>query len=310
MANIKLNNNEYSIPDSKLTTPRADFVAHLTTIEGDGIRVVVDGVEYNVDPNKVADAVAEIEVLLEELNTGGGDEPVALAAGLYQTGTNTLITSWDELLTDGIVHVDNGVVYTNYSSATNGSADALAGDLILPNDGSIISLGDYNFKDNTGRIAFSMCKKITNIIIPNSVTLISDCAFNSCTSFTNIIIPNSVTSMGYSTFNNCQKLVNVTLSENLTKISTSLLSNCDSLTSIIIPNGVDHISGYAFSGCKQLAYIVIPNTVTYISDYVFNKFTALTDVYYTGTEEDWEWSIYSLGFDSTVTFHYNYVPEE
>lgn len=74
MANIKLNNNEYSIPDSMLTAPRADFVAHLATIEGDGIRVVVDGVEYNVDPGKVADAVADLETVLGGLQSGSGGE--------------------------------------------------------------------------------------------------------------------------------------------------------------------------------------------------------------------------------------------
>lgn len=70
MAKIKLNNNEYSIPASALATPTADFIAHLATIAGNGIRVVVGGVEYNVDPSKVAGAMTEIETLLEGLNSG------------------------------------------------------------------------------------------------------------------------------------------------------------------------------------------------------------------------------------------------
>ena len=68
MANIKLNNNSYSIPDSTLAAPKADFIAHLGTIAGDGLKVVVGGVEYGVDATKVAEAVAELEAVLGGLN--------------------------------------------------------------------------------------------------------------------------------------------------------------------------------------------------------------------------------------------------
>lgn len=70
MANIKLNNNEYQIPDSTLAAPTADFIAHLQTIAGEGLRVVVGGVEYNVDPSKVAGAIAGLRAVLEGLNAG------------------------------------------------------------------------------------------------------------------------------------------------------------------------------------------------------------------------------------------------
>lgn len=75
MANIKLNNNEYPIPDSTLAGPTADFVAHLGTIAGNGLKVVVGGVEYSVDSSKVAGAIAGLEGVFGELNSPdvGGD---------------------------------------------------------------------------------------------------------------------------------------------------------------------------------------------------------------------------------------------
>ena len=72
MANIKLNNNSYPIPDSVLAGPRADFVTHLGTIAGDGLKVVVGGVEYGVDSNKVSGAVVELEAVLGGTGEEGG----------------------------------------------------------------------------------------------------------------------------------------------------------------------------------------------------------------------------------------------
>ena len=44
------------------------------------------------------------------------------------------------------------------------------------------------------------CTNLTSITIPESVTLISDCAFKNCIELTSITIPNSVTSIGNSVF--------------------------------------------------------------------------------------------------------------
>lgn len=83
MANIKLNNNEYPIPDSALAAPTADFIAHLGKIAGSGLKVVVGGVEYGIDSTKVAGAIAEIETFLgglgEERLEGDGAEYYTLA---------------------------------------------------------------------------------------------------------------------------------------------------------------------------------------------------------------------------------------
>lgn len=69
--NIKLNNNVYPIPDSKLEAATTDFVSHLGTIAGNGLKVTIGGVEYGVDSAKVAGAIAEFEGMLDSMNTGG-----------------------------------------------------------------------------------------------------------------------------------------------------------------------------------------------------------------------------------------------
>ena len=48
-----------------------------------------------------------------------------------------------------------------------------------------------------GNLAFSGCKSLRSITIPNSVTSIGEGAFNFCDSLSSIIIPNSVISIAY-----------------------------------------------------------------------------------------------------------------
>ena len=72
---------------------------------------------------------------------------------------------------------------------------------VIPDDGSVTSIGDY---------AFSYCTSLTSITIPDSVTSIGEGAFLFCTGLTSITIPDSVTSIGYAAFGNCTGLTSVT----------------------------------------------------------------------------------------------------
>ena len=60
-----------------------------------------------------------------------------------------------------------------------------------------------------GNQAFSSCKSLTSIEIPNSVTSIGYGAFVYCSSLTSIQIPNSVTSIGEWAFYSCSNLSSV-----------------------------------------------------------------------------------------------------
>ena len=115
-----------------------------------------------------------------------------------------------------------------------------------------------------GEFAFAWCESLTSITIPDSITSIGDYAFYGCSSLTGITIPNSVTSIGKWAF-----------------------EDCSSLTGITIPNSVTSIGDYAFYGCSGLTSISIPASVTSIGSYAFEGSYELTDVYYEGTEAEW-----------------------
>jgi len=130
---------------------------------------------------------------------------------------------------------------------------------------------------------------VTKITIPNSVTSISSCSFYNCSSLAGITIPNSVTSIGDRAF-----------------------YNCSSLTSITIPNSVTSIDDYTFAYCDKLAGITIPNSVTSVGNDAFYYCDSLTDVYYTGTES--EWNGISIEANNScltnATIHFNHSKQD
>ena len=148
----------------------------------------------------------------------------------------------------------------------------------------------YQIPDGVASIgdsAFSWCKNLTSITIPDSVTLIDDESFCGCENLTSITIPNGVASIGSRAF-----------------------GECVSLTSIVIPDSVAIIDNSAFSWCTNLASITIPTSVTSIGTSAFAGCVALNDVYYSGSESEWnKISIGSYNEDLvSATIHFNTVP--
>ena len=106
--------------------------------------------------------------------------------------------------------------------------------------------------------AFSGCKSLTSITIPEGVTGIGDWTFYYCSSLTSITIPDSVTSIGDSAFRGCSGLTAITIPQGVTSIGDYAFRECSSLTSIAIPEGVTSIGDGAFENCPGLTSISIP----------------------------------------------------
>jgi hypothetical protein len=139
-----------------------------------------------------------------------------------------------------------------------------------------------------GICAFAGQSHITSVSIPNGVTYIEERAFILCKQLTDIQLPDSVKTIGGGCFHGCQSLTSVKLPQGLTSISFTTFADCTGLHSVVIPRSVQSIESLAFTNC-----------------------TSLTDIYFTGSETEWQ-SIQKVdGWDSNTgsyTVHFNYIP--
>ena len=116
--------------------------------------------------------------------------------------------------------------------------------------------------------AFYGCSNLTRLQLPNTLTKINWCAFKGCEKLTQLTVPDSVTLIDDYSFENCKNLTNIILSNSLETIGFSAFRGCTNLTNIVIPDGVDRIGTYAFENCTSLVSITVPDSVMRVGNNV------------------------------------------
>ena len=135
--------------------------------------------------------------------------------------------------------------------------------------------------------AFSGCASLETISMPDKLTTIGERVFYDCPKLRHIVLPDTLTSIGNYAFHNCQSLESIVIPESVTTLEWGAFSHCTGLSEANIPNGTIPISDRLFVGCENLRRIYIPATVTEIECEAFDQCNSLTDVYYGGTEQQW-----------------------
>ena len=106
---------------------------------------------------------------------------------------------------------------------------------------------------------------------------------------TEFVVPEGVTAIGCYAFSGYEQLRHVYFpASGLTTIGYNAFYGCTQLTDIILPDGLTRIEMNVFNRCSALAEVTIPASVTEVRGFSFMGCTALTDVYYTGTQAQWD----------------------
>ena len=151
-------------------------------------------------------------------------------------------------------------------------------------------------------------KNIICVIIPDSVTIISDYAFYYCLNLSKVTIGNGINTIGvdafcgcnniqYVEYGNCQYLGNssnpyvalitvvnkkfstYTIHDDTKVIAPSAFYGCTRMVDATIPNAVTNIGNATFYGCSSLTSVTIPNCVTTIGDFAFYNCSSLTSLF-------------------------------
>ena len=208
---------------------------------------------------------------------------------------------------DGITY--EFITEAKHATVIKSESGSYRGNIVIPEtveyNGAVYSITAI------GSHAFSHCRGLTSVTIPNSVTTIGERAFFLCDGLTSITIGNSVTTIGNGAFSRCSGLTSIVVESgntnydsregcnaiietatntlitgckntvipgSVTAIGWAAFKGCSSLTSITIPNSVTEIEGWAFCDCHSLTSITIPNSVTTITTDAFDGCTGLTSI--------------------------------
>ena len=257
-------------------------------------------------PSDVANATRAVDVLnaIAALYDGTDDATritkaianiVAVASGLIKpSGTKSITAN------------GTGIDVANYATA-NVNVDDGSATIKAMVDGSLTSIVLPNGLTTIRTYAFEKCAHLTSVYIPNSVTSIEEYAFQLCTSLESVNIPDGITVINNGVFDSCS-LTSIQIPNGVLKIGINAFRGCK-FTSVTIPNGVTEIDIEAFDSCSQLHSAYIPSTVVKFGTSAFCS-QNLTDIYYTGTQVQWEaiTGLSDAGIPAGCTIHYEYTP--
>ena len=151
--------------------------------------------------------------------------------------------------------------------------------------------------------AFSHCENLKSIAIPDKVESIGIQAFLGCHSLETITIGSSVTSISSMAFDSCYNLADVyyngdisswcdinfaNRTSNPMQYAENLYINGELLEHLVIPDDMTVIDEYEFCYIDCIKSVTIPVTVETICKSAFGNSPEIENVYYEGTEAEWD----------------------
>ncbi len=210
---------------------------------------------------------------LEKISVDKGNENYTSVDGVLLDKKCTTLIAYPAAKKDTIYKIPKSVTAIG-DSAFSGCENL--NNVTIPDSVTSIGVG-----------AFGDCIRLTRVVIPDDVTEIKNVTFSCCASLTSVVIPDSVTKIGRQAFFACSDLATVVIPGSVASIGDQAFYDCRSLTNLIISEGVAKIEEGAFERCGKLGKLWLPRTVTFIDYDAFSGCDNLKNVYYSGSNSDW-----------------------
>ena len=216
--------------------------------------------------------------------TGGGGTPVTTSTIVTNPLAHTVYAQWTQLpgwwydSANGTIFDETGWRLKVSLSGTN---------IVISSNATVTGAGELNLTKpvNAGAYtitafenhAFYENRDITSVLIPESITSISDWAFG-ITLVTNATLPSTLTNIGSYAFHGCSELSSVEIPEGVTSIEEAAFTGCHGLITLVLPSTITNLGARAFSMSYQLQTIVIPEGITVLNDGMFTEDSSLVNV--------------------------------
>lgn len=159
-----------------------------------------------------------------------------------------------------ISNVDLTVEVTNKYKGSFDSNYSYSGSVVVPDmvryenkNYSVVRIGACAFgcRINDTNISGRVGSDITEVILPETIEEIRDCAFRECNKLLKINMPENLNIIGDFAFSGTQ-LATLVIPDSCTAIGSAAFYNCENLRMIVLGKGLKKINDRAFGSCPKL----------------------------------------------------------
>ncbi|HVV72024.1 MAG TPA: leucine-rich repeat domain-containing protein, partial [Verrucomicrobiae bacterium] len=173
-----------------------------------------------------------------------------------------------------------------------------------------------------GEFAFSGCKGLKSLVIPDNVKVVGGGAFSACDSLSDVTLGNGISTINQGTFASCPGIASIRIPDSVISIQDHAFWQCFNLTNLnfgtgvtelganafeyssiavlALPESLTNIGWEAFGSCGNLPSVTIPANVRSIDNFAFGGCYNLQGIYFRGDAP----TVVGAPFSSTSILYY------